>query len=81
MAVFSSTQKTDGVRRRLEVEGDDIGRLALEVGVVAAEVMAAAVRLQTGFGPDARDPHMIYSQSRSQFATAPVGSLLQRACD
>ena len=61
------------VSRRPQVERNHLGRFALKVGVVAAEVMAAPMRLQTHFGPDSRNAHMICPQNFSQFATAPVG--------
>ena len=40
---------------RIEVEADDIGRLALEVGIVGGHVALQPMRLEIGLAPDAVD--------------------------
>jgi hypothetical protein len=61
-----------GVSGWFEIETDDIGRLGLEVGIVADQIPAQPMWLQTGFGPDAHHARLVDAQLQRQFATAPM---------
>jgi hypothetical protein len=57
----------------VEVETDDIGRLGLEVRIVAGHISSEAMGLKTGLAPDLRDVRLGRSQLSGQSAGAPLG--------
>jgi hypothetical protein len=57
----------------VEVETDDIGRLGLEVRIVAGHIPPEAMGLKTSFAPDLRDVRLGRSQLSGQTAGAPLG--------
>ena len=57
----------------LLIETNDIGRLGLEVGIVAGHIPPEAMRLKTGLAPDLRDVRLGRSQLSGQTAGAPLG--------
>jgi len=63
--------------RRLQVEPNDCGRLLLKFGVIADQVAAAAVRLQSRLRPDSGHPHMVNPEGRAQLAAAPMGGTIE----
>ena len=66
--------ENDGVRRRVQIEADDVGGLGFKIGVVADHVMAQPMRLETVATPDSGHRHMGGSQPFGQAATAPLGA-------
>src|SRR5215469_2150863 len=62
-----------GVLRRPQIQADNVGRLAFEVGIVAGQVTLQAVRFETGFLPHPMDGVFADAQGRRQFAAAPMG--------
>ena len=61
------------VHWRVEVETDDIGRLGLEVRIVAGHIGPEAMGLKTSLAPDLRDMRLGGSQFSGQTAGAPLG--------
>lgn len=61
------------VHWRVEVETDDIGRLGLEVRIVAGHIAPEAMGLKTSLAPDLRDMRLGGSQFSGQTAGAPLG--------
>src|SRR6478672_7787840 len=57
----------------VEVETNDVGRLGLEVGIVAGQIPPQPMGLQTGLAPDLRDVRLGRPQLSGQSAGAPVG--------
>ena len=70
--------KDRGVGRRLEVETDNVGRLGLEIRVIAGHVMTAPGRLQTSLGPDTGHSHVAEAQCGGKFARTPMGGAISR---
>jgi len=68
-----------GVLRRIDVQADDIRRLALEVGIVGLHVPLEAMRLQTGASPGIRDVVVIDLQQARQFPRAPMRAAIRRS--
>src|SRR6202023_3088002 len=69
-----------GVLRRIDVEPDHIGGLALEVWIIRGQVALQPMGLKPGAPPDPRDHHMIDPQRPRQLAAAPVsGAIIGRA--
>ena len=67
------------VLRRIDVESDHIGGLALEVRVIRGHVALQPMRLKPGAPPDSRDHHVIDPQGPRQLAAAPVsGAIIGR---
>src|SRR6266702_1079440 len=67
-----------GMRGRIQVEPDDVGGLALEVGIRARDVALQTVRLEAGTLPDPMHRHVAQAEPRSQPARSPVGVGLGR---
>ena len=65
-----------GVLRRIDVEPDHIGGLALEVWIIRGHVALQPMGLKPGAPPDPRDHHMIDPQRPRQLAAAPVGGAI-----
>jgi len=61
------------VLRRIQVQGENVGRLAFELGIVAGQVTLQTVGFETGFFPDPMHGVFAHFQSRRQFATTPMG--------
>ena len=61
------------VHWRVEVETDNIGRLGLEVRIVAGHISPEAMGLKTSLAPDLRDMRLGHSQFSGQSAGAPLG--------
>jgi len=61
------------VLRRLQIQADNVGCLAFEIGIVAGQVTLQAVGFEAGFLPHPIRRVFAYSQSRRQPATTPVG--------
>ena len=72
MALFSSTQKTAGIDRRLQIQADDISSLGFKLRVVAGHVAAQAVGLQSGFGQNAGHSRMVCAEFGRQLPSTPV---------
>src|ERR1700730_5795777 len=68
----------DRVLGRVQVEGDHVGRLGLEIGVVRSHVALEAMRLQTRPGPNSSHPHVRDAEVSGQLAAAPVGASVGR---
>src|SRR6516162_11914163 len=61
------------VLRRLEVQADNIGGLALEIRIVGSHVALDAMRLEPRALPYPCDHHMAHPHILSQLAATPVG--------
>ena len=70
-ALFIHTEN-GGVRRRVQIESDNVRRFGFKVRVVADHVMAQAMRLQTITSPDTSHRHVGGSQFPRQAAGTPV---------
>ena len=57
---------------RIQIKADDVGRLGLEIGVVAGHVPLKPVGLQTSLLPNAMHGILAHSQSRRQLTATPV---------
>ena len=68
----------DRVDRRLQVEAQHRGGLVLKLRIIARHVVTAPVRLQPGFAPDARHPHVVNVQGCPQFTTTPLRRAIRR---
>jgi hypothetical protein len=71
--------KDGGMIRRVQIKADNVGRLLLEIGIIAPHVPAQSVRLQAMSGPNPGNGHVIGAQHRGQSAAAPVGGCVLRA--
>jgi hypothetical protein len=58
--------------RRTQIQADNVGRFAFELGIVAGQVTLQAVRFQAGFFPDPMHGVLADSQRCSQFAATPM---------
>ena len=63
---------------RAQIETNDVGRLGLEIGVIALHGVAPPVGLQPGLGPDSGHAHMVDPEPRGQLAAAPVRGAIGR---
>src|SRR3954470_1619016 len=63
---------------RIEVQADDIGFLALEIGIIAGHVAFQTVRLQTSCAPDPMHHVFADTQFLRQLAAGPVGRSIAR---
>src|SRR5580765_6457150 len=70
--------KDCGMGRRLQIEANDVGRLGLEVRIIADHVMAQTVRLQPVASPDPGHHHMGGPEFDGQAPTAPVSAAVLR---
>ena len=61
-----------GMLRRMQIEGEDIGGLGLEVGIIGSHVPIEPMRLETVLAPHARDHHVRDRKPLPQLARAPV---------
>jgi hypothetical protein len=61
------------VLRRVQVEAEDVGGFALELGIVAGHIAFEAVGLQAGFLPNSMHGVFADAQRGGQFAATPVG--------
>ena len=66
------------VRRRVQVQPDDVGSLLLEVRIVGAHVALQPVRLQPMLVPHPRHHHVRHPQLGRQAASAPVRAAIGR---
>ena len=71
--------KDGGMIRRVQIKGDNLGRLLLEIRIIAQHVTAQSVRLKAVSCPNPRNGHVIGAQHRGQPAAAPVGGSVLRA--
>lgn len=62
-----------GMRRRVQVQADDIGGLGFEVRIVRGHIAEKPMGLQTMLGPNAGDPHVGEAERGGKSARAPVG--------
>ena len=76
-ALFIDT-KDSGVGRRLQVETDNLGRLGLEIRVIAGHVVTPPRRLQTCLAPDPGHSHVTEAQGGGKFARTPMGGAISR---
>lgn len=67
-----------GMRRRIQVQPDDIRGLFLKVGIVRGHVALDPVRLEPMLAPHPCHHHVAHVQMRGQFARAPVGRPTRR---
>ena len=67
-----------GVRRRIQVQPDDIRGLFLKVRIVRGHVALDPVRLEPMLAPHPSHHHVTHVQMRGQFARAPVGRPTRR---
>lgn len=61
-----------GMLRRAQIEAEDIGGFAFELGIIAGHVAFQAVRLQTRFLPNAMHSVFADTQNGGQFSATPV---------
>ena len=61
---------------RVQIEGDDIRRLGLEIGVVGGHVALEPVGLESSSRPDPGYPHMRHPQVPGELATTPMGAAI-----
>jgi len=59
--------------RRIEIEADDVGRLALEIGIVGSHVALQAMGPQTGLAPNAMDQVLADAELLGELAAGPMG--------
>jgi len=57
---------------RVQIEAEDVGRFAFELGIVAGHVAFEAVRLEAGFLPNPMHGVFADAQYGGQFAATPV---------
>src|ERR1700677_516732 len=70
--------KDRGVLRWIEIEANDVGRLALEIRIVARHVTLQSVRLQIRPLPDSLHAVFTDTQTLRQFAARPMGRSVLR---
>ena len=70
--------KHGGMARRIEVETDDVGGFALEVGVVGGHVALQPMRLEVGFPPNTMNQVFADAEFFAEFAAGPVGRTVAR---
>src|SRR5579859_1581940 len=68
----------DCVLGRVQVEGDDVGCLGLEVGIIGSHVALEAMWLETSSRPHPGHPHVRHSQVTRHLAAAPLGASVGR---
>ena len=78
MAVFSSTQKHRRVLWRIQIQADDVRRLALEVRIVGSHVALQSMGLEAGFPPDTMHHRLADAECGGEFAAGPVGGTVAR---
>ena len=59
---------------RIDIEGNHIGGLGLEVGVLGSDVALQAMGLEPGPRPDPSDSHVADAKDAAQLAGGPVGA-------
>jgi hypothetical protein len=64
--------------RRIQIQTENVGRFAFELGIVAGQVTLQTVGFETGLLPDSMDGVFADSQSGCQFATAPMRRSIAR---
>src|SRR6202007_2271785 len=64
--------------RRVQIQADDVSRLALEIRIVAGHVPLQTMRFHAGLFPDTMDSILADTQLYSQLAAAPVGGTVLR---
>ena len=64
--------KHSGMAWRIEIEPDDVGRLAFEVGIVGGPIALQTMRLEMGFAPDAMHQILADAEMLGEFAAGPV---------
>src|SRR5215831_234804 len=64
--------------RRIQIQTENVGRFAFELGIVAGQVTLQTVGFETSFLPDSMDGVFADSQSGRQFATAPMRRSIAR---
>lgn len=64
--------KHGGVARRVEIETDDVGRLAFEVGIVGSHVALQTMGLEIGFAPDAMNEVLADAEFVGEFTAGPM---------
>src|ERR1700743_2614904 len=62
--------------RRVQIQADDVSRLALEIRIVAGHVPLQTMRFHAGLFPDTMDSILADTQLYRQLAAAPVGGTL-----
>lgn len=67
-----------GMFGRVQIQADDVGRFALEVGIVAGHVTLQPMRLQARLLPDAVHGILADTQLSRQFAATPVRGTVLR---
>jgi len=67
-----------GVLRRIQVQSENIGRFAFELGIVAGQVTLQAMGFQAGFFPDPMHGVFAHAQRRRQFAATPMRGTIAR---
>jgi len=66
------------VLRRIEIEPDDVGRLALEVRIVRRHVALQTMRLKTGFAPDEMNHRLAHAELVAELAAGPMRRTVAR---
>ncbi len=67
--------------RRMQVQGDDVGRLFLKVRIVRGHVPIEPMRLEAVLAPHARDHHVRHAELIGQLTRAPVRCSARLALD
>ena len=66
------------MRRRIQIQPDNIGRLGLKVRIVRGHVALDPMRLQSVLAPDSRHHHVADVQVSAELARAPVRRAIAR---
>ena len=67
-----------GVARRIQVQADDLGGFALEVGIVRSHVALEPMRLETGFLPNLVNHCFADAELGGEFAARPMSRTVAR---
>src|SRR5208337_30068 len=78
---FLVNAKHSGVLRRMQVEGDNVGGLLLEVRIVRSHVTIEPMGLEAVLAPHARDHHVRQTELIGKFAGTPVRRVARLALD
>src|SRR5215471_16669566 len=78
MALFRVNAEHRCIDRRLEVQTDDIGSFFLELRIVTGNIAAQSMRLEPGFGQDARYPDVVGADYGGNLASRPMRRAISR---
>jgi hypothetical protein len=73
MAVFLIDAEHSGMLRRPQIQADNVGRFAFELGIVAGQVTLQTMRFQARFFPDPMHSVFADSERGRQLTATPMG--------